>query len=162
MKGITGVLHDTYLRNPIICPLAPPLTPWVFGGALHPLTYRSDPPLSAPLELRHSHFSSYTRIDGSTAARLHWCPVVNALLALTFGCGVFIALAHVLNKKFIAPVYDVAANFIAFCSATASSILMKAWLSAFFAGLAVCCWIYLGIRTARYRARRGQATGVQG
>ncbi|MCW2813038.1 MAG: hypothetical protein JWN84_493, partial [Nocardioides sp.] len=34
--------------------------------------------------------------------------VVSLLLSVTFGCGVLIAAAHVVNRRFIAPVYDVA------------------------------------------------------
>ena len=37
-------------------------------------------------------------------------PVVSFLLSVTFACGLLIAGAHVLNRRFIAPVYDVVAN----------------------------------------------------
>jgi len=49
--------------------------------------------------------------------------VVSFLLSVTFGCGVFIAVAHVVNQRFIAPAYDVAANLVAFgCAAAASAL----------------------------------------
>jgi hypothetical protein len=43
--------------------------------------------------------------------------VVGFLLSVTFARGLFIAVAHVLNQRFIAPVYDVAANLMAFACA---------------------------------------------
>ena len=54
--------------------------------------------------------------------------MVSLLLSLTFACGLFIAVAHVLNHSFIAPVYDVVANLTAFTSATAASALLGHWL----------------------------------
>lgn len=77
--------------------------------------------------------------------------MVSILLSITFGCGVFIAFAHVINKKFIAPVYDVIANLTAFICATASSIILDEYLPAALACLAIFCWILLAIRTARNR-----------
>ena len=50
--------------------------------------------------------------------------VVGVLLSVTFACGLFIAVAHVLNRRFIAPVYDVAANLTAFGCAVAASLLL--------------------------------------
>lgn len=78
--------------------------------------------------------------------------MVNLLLTVTFACGVFIAVAHVLNKGFIAPVYDVIFNLTAFVSAVAASVLLRHWFPAAFSAMAVCCWIWLGRRT--YRANR--------
>ena len=73
--------------------------------------------------------------------------MVSFLLSVTFACGLFIAVAHVMNQRFVAPVYDVAANLIAFgCAAAASSLLghpVPAMLSAF----AVLCWLVLARRT---------------
>ena len=39
---------------------------------------------------------------------------MSLLLSVTFACGVLIAVAHVLNRRFIAPGYDVVANLTAF------------------------------------------------
>lgn len=50
--------------------------------------------------------------------------MVSLLLSVTFACGLLIAIAHVLNWRFIAPVYDVAANLTAFGCAVAASLLM--------------------------------------
>ena len=35
---------------------------------------------------------------------------MSLLLYVTFACGLLIAVAHVLNRRFIAPGYDVVAN----------------------------------------------------
>ena len=48
--------------------------------------------------------------------------VVSFLLSVTFTCGLVIAVAHVLNKSFIAPVYDVIAN-LSRCHSGLSGIL---------------------------------------
>ena len=37
----------------------------------------------------------------------HTEAMVSALLSVTFACGVVIAVSHVLNRSFVAPVYDV-------------------------------------------------------
>lgn len=74
--------------------------------------------------------------------------MVSVLLSITFACGLVIAVAHVLNRKFIAPVYDVIANLIAFISAVAASVLLGHWMPAAFSGIAVLCWIALARRTA--------------
>ena len=80
--------------------------------------------------------------------------MVSLLLSITFGCGVFIAFAHVINQKFVAPVYDVVANLTAFVCAVASSLLLGEYVPAGLAGLAIVCWILLAIRTVRHRASR--------
>jgi hypothetical protein len=74
--------------------------------------------------------------------------MVSVLLSVTFACGLIIAVAHVLNRKFIAPVYDVVANLVAFICAVAASILLGHWMPAAFSGIAVLCWIALARRTA--------------
>jgi hypothetical protein len=74
--------------------------------------------------------------------------MVSVLLSVTFACGLIIAVAHVLNRKFIAPVYDVVANLVAFICAVAASILLGHWMPATFSGVAVLCWIALARRTA--------------
>ena len=84
--------------------------------------------------------------------------MVNLLLTVTFACGVFIAMAHVLNRGFIAPVYDVVANLTAFICAVAASILLKHWFPVAFSAMAVLCWLWLARRTYRHR-RRGSETG---
>lgn len=78
-------------------------------------------------------------------------PVVNTLLSVTFACGVVIAGLHVLNRKFVAPVYDVVLNLTAFVAAVASSTLLGHWLPALLSALAVVAWIGLGWRTLRAR-----------
>jgi hypothetical protein len=77
--------------------------------------------------------------------------MLSILLSITFGCGIFIAFAHVLNKKFVAPTYDVIANLTAFTCAVASSIILDEFVPAGLASLSVGCWILLAIRTIRYR-----------
>ena len=51
---------------------------------------------------------------------------MSLLLSVTFACGLVIAVAHVLNRRFIAPVYDVVANLLAFACAVAASMLALA------------------------------------
>jgi hypothetical protein len=73
--------------------------------------------------------------------------VVSVLLSVTFACGVLIAVAHVLNKRFVAPVYDVAANLTAFACAVAASVLLGHWAPAVFSAVAIACWLVLARRT---------------
>lgn len=77
--------------------------------------------------------------------------MVSFLLSVTFACGVVIAVAHVINVRFIAPVYDVVANLVAFVSAVAASVMLGHWVPAGLSSLAVVCWLVLARRT--YRAR---------
>jgi hypothetical protein len=81
--------------------------------------------------------------------------VLTILLGASFGCGLFIAVAHVLNRKFIAPVYDVTANLIAFGCATAASLAIGNWLPAVLSAGAIGCWVLLACRTIG--ARRAAA-----
>jgi hypothetical protein len=64
----------------------------------------------------------------------------------TFACGLPIAVAHVLKRRFVAPVYDVLANLAAFgCAVGASSLLghpIRATLSA----AAILSWLVLARR----------------
>jgi riboflavin transporter FmnP len=80
--------------------------------------------------------------------------VVSFLLSVTFACGVFIAVAHVLNRRFIAPVYDVVANLTAFGCAVAASVLLSHAIPAILAGVAIVCWLVLAQRTVRDRRER--------
>jgi hypothetical protein len=73
--------------------------------------------------------------------------VVSFLLSVTFACGLVIAAAHVLNRRFIAPVYDVAANLVAFGCAVAASLLLGHWIPALLSAIAIACWIALAHRT---------------
>ena len=73
---------------------------------------------------------------------------MSLLLAVTFGCGVVIAVAHVLNRPFIAPVYDVVANLTAFGCATAASLLLGHVVPALLSATAIVCWLVLARRTA--------------
>ena len=78
--------------------------------------------------------------------------MVSALLSVTFACGVLIAIAHVVNKRFVAPVYDVVANLTAFSCAVAASVLLGHWTPAMFSAIAIVCWLVLARRT--FLARR--------
>lgn len=69
------------------------------------------------------------------------------LLSVTFASGLVIAVAHVLNQRFIAPVYDVAANLTAFGSAAAASVLLGHLIPATLSGVAIVCWLVLARRT---------------
>jgi uncharacterized membrane protein len=82
--------------------------------------------------------------------------MVSLLLSVTFACGLFIAVAHVLNQRFVAPVYDVAANLTAFGCAIAASWLLHHAIPAVFSFIAFLCWLVLARRTIRYR-RRGES-----
>jgi hypothetical protein len=74
--------------------------------------------------------------------------VVSFLLSVTFACGVVIAVAHVLNRRFIAPVYDVVANLTAFACAVTASILLGHVAPAALSSIAILCWLVLARRTA--------------
>jgi hypothetical protein len=80
--------------------------------------------------------------------------VVSFLLSVTFACGLFIAVAHVINQRFVAPVYDVAANLAAFGCAVAASLLLGHPLPAMLSAVAFLCWIALARRTILDRRRR--------
>jgi hypothetical protein len=73
--------------------------------------------------------------------------MVSLLLSVTFACGLFIAIAHVMNQRFIAPVYDVAANLTAFGCAVAASLLLDHPIPAVFSAIAFLCWLVLARRT---------------
>ena len=78
--------------------------------------------------------------------------MVSFLLSVTFACGLVIAVAHVLNRNFVAPVYDVGANLTAFGCAVAASLLLGHWVPALLSGVAIVCWLALARRT--FLARR--------
>jgi riboflavin transporter FmnP len=86
--------------------------------------------------------------------------VVSFLLSVTFGCGVVIAVAHVLNQRFVAPVYDVAANLTAFGCAVAASVLLGHPIPAGLSGVAILCWLVLARRTAVDRHDRRSSRNV--
>ena len=79
--------------------------------------------------------------------------MVSFLLSVTFACGLLIAVAHVLNKSFIAPTYDVAANLTAFGCAVAASVLLGHRLPALLSAVAIVCWLVLARRTILARRR---------
>jgi predicted Abi (CAAX) family protease len=83
--------------------------------------------------------------------------MVSGLLAVTFACGLVIALAHVANMSFVAPVYDVVANLLAFGCAVAASILLGHWVPALLSAVAVVCWLVLARRTFRARSSSDHA-----
>jgi hypothetical protein len=80
--------------------------------------------------------------------------VVSLLLSVTFACGVVIAVAHVINKRFVAPAYDVAANLTGFTCAVAASLLLDHWAPALLSSAAVACWLVLARRTMLARRAR--------
>lgn len=79
---------------------------------------------------------------------------MNFLLAVTFACGLVIAVAHVLNRRFVAPVYDVVANLTAFACAVAASLLLGHLTPALLSAVALLCWLVLARRTAFAHRRR--------
>jgi hypothetical protein len=93
------------------------------------------------------------RLPGSTARFDQTTTVVSFLLSVTFACGLFIALAHVMNQQFIAPVYDVAANLTAFGCAVAASSLLGHPVPAMLSAVAILCWLVLARRTILDRRR---------
>jgi hypothetical protein len=86
--------------------------------------------------------------------------VVSFLLSVTFACGVVIAVAHVVNRRFVAPVYDVVANLTAFACAVAASVLLDHVLPAVLSGFAFVCWLVLARRTVLDRRERRAAISV--
>jgi hypothetical protein len=80
--------------------------------------------------------------------------VVGFLLSVTFACGLFIAVAHVINQRFIAPIYDVLANLTAFGCAAAASSLLNHPVPAILSAIAFLCWLFLARRTILDRHRR--------
>lgn len=86
--------------------------------------------------------------------------LVSILLSITFACGVVIAVSHVVNRRFVAPVYDVVANLTAFGSAVAASWLLGHWLPAVFSGLAIVCWLVLARRTV-HALKRDRDSGEE-
>ena len=73
--------------------------------------------------------------------------MVSLLLSVTFACGLVIAVAHVVNRRFIAPVYDVLANLTAFGCAVGASLLLGHWIPASLSAIAILCWLVLARRT---------------
>jgi ribose/xylose/arabinose/galactoside ABC-type transport system permease subunit len=73
---------------------------------------------------------------------------------VTFACGLFIAVAHVMNQRFVAPEYDVAANLTAFGCAVAASSLLGHPVPAMLSAVAILCWLVLARRTILDRHRR--------
>lgn len=87
-------------------------------------------------------------------------PVVSILLSVTFACGVLIAVAHVVNQRFVPPVYDVAANLTAFGCAVAASVLLGHPVPAILSGVAIVCWLVLARRTVIDRRERRAARSL--
>lgn len=77
--------------------------------------------------------------------------MVSFLLSVTFACGLVIAIAHVINRRFVAPVYDVVANLTAFGCAVGASLLLGHWTPASLSAIAVLCWLALARRTTLAR-----------
>ena len=80
------------------------------------------------------------------------------LLSVTFACGLVIAVAHLLNKRFVAPAYDVVANLTAFGCAVAASVLLGHWAPAVLSSVAIVCWLVLARRTVLARRQRHVAS----
>jgi hypothetical protein len=95
--------------------------------------------------------------------RGHWT-VVSVLLSVTFACGVVIAVAHVVNRPFVAPIYDVLANLVAFSCAVAAPVLLGHPTPALLSGGAALCWLVLARRTflARKHGRARRAADDAG
>ena len=74
--------------------------------------------------------------------------MVSILLSVTFACGLVIAVSHVINRRFIAPVYDVVLNLTAFGCAVGASLLLDHWMPAVLSMIAIACWLVLARRTA--------------
>jgi hypothetical protein len=72
---------------------------------------------------------------------------VSLLLSVTFACGVVIAVSHVINQRFVAPVYDVVLNLMAFGCAVGASLLLGHTAPALLSALAILCWLLLARRT---------------
>ena len=83
--------------------------------------------------------------------------MVGVLLSVTFACGVVIAISHVVNQRFIAPVYDVLANLTAFGCAVAASVLLGHPVPAVLASVAIVCWLVLARRTVLDRRKRARS-----
>jgi hypothetical protein len=84
--------------------------------------------------------------------------VVSLLLSVTFACGLVIAVAHVVNRPFVAPVYDVVANMVAFGCAVAASAMLGHPIPAVLSAIAELCWLVLARRT--YLTRRGAVSAT--
>lgn len=80
--------------------------------------------------------------------------MVSLLLSVTFACGVVIAVSHVINRRFVAPLYDVVANLTAFCCAVAASLLLGHRAPAMLSAGAIVCWLVLARRTILARRSR--------
>jgi len=81
--------------------------------------------------------------------------MVSVLLSVTFACGLVIAISHVINQRFVAPVYDVVANLTAFACAVAASLLLGHWIPAALSSIAILCWLVLARRTLLARRVQG-------
>jgi hypothetical protein len=73
--------------------------------------------------------------------------VVSFLLSVTFSCGLVIAVAHVANQRFVAPVYDVVLNLAAFGCAVSASLMLDHPVPAALSSGAIMCWLWLARRT---------------
>jgi hypothetical protein len=73
--------------------------------------------------------------------------MVGLLLSVSFGCGLLIAVAHLVNRRFVAPGYDVLANLTSFACATTASVLLGHWMAASLSAFAIVCWLVLARRT---------------
>ena len=80
--------------------------------------------------------------------------VVSLLLSVSFCCGLVIAVAHVVNRAFVAPVYDVVLNLTAFGAAVGASALLDHWVPALLSTGAIGCWLVLARRTLTARRTR--------
>ena len=64
-------------------------------------------------------------------------------------------VSHVINQRFIAPVYDVVLNLTAFGCAVAASLLLGHGIPALLSALAILCWLVLARRTLLAHRRGG-------
>ena len=87
---------------------------------------------------------------------------MSLLLSVTFACGLVIAVAHVVNRRFVAPVYDVVLNLLAFVSAVCASVLLGHWTPALLSTFAIVCWLLLARRTYVALRHRGGPPSMAG
>ena len=111
-------------------------------------------PQSAPGEAKGKPWPRHRRRRLMLRVSARLPPMVGLLLTVTFACGVLIAVAHVVNQRFVAPVYDVVANLTAFGCAVGASLLLNHPVPAILSGAAILCWLVLARRTVLDRRER--------
>jgi hypothetical protein len=75
--------------------------------------------------------------------------VVSLLLTLAFLASATIAMSHVANRGFVAPVYDCALNLLAFSCQVTVAILLSSWPALIVSLVGIGCWLALTRRTVK-------------